>query len=819
MRQRMNPGLFVSMLIIVSAFVLGADILKTSNFIDKGDYYILNTGEKNAFLRLKDTYLILHDVHKVSLSHLKEVIGMQFGKQLDIIEDHPLHKHVMIRINDAKKSVEILSALRNADPSIFFISPVLTSDKRRGLLAVNPEIIIKITRGTDPDVAISRLKDVDLVPKEKLWYTNDQYAMKIVRPVSEVSEIFDLTRAVAKLDEIEWAEPNFLVAAQKAAFPADPPNDTYYDDQWHLNNTGQGGGVVDADIEAEAGWNYGLGSTGYVRGGTQQIVIAVFDDGVQTNHPDLDCDTVYDWDFNDDDNDPSPGSGDNHGTACAGCAAAVGNNSLGVVGSCPFGKILAVRLNSGFYTTWANAMRHCGVHADVVSCSWSMGSQISALNTAISEVVSGEAGHGYRREGKGSPVLFATGNNASGWRKFTLSGFSAGSYDFQWKFIKDRSVSSGYDTVWLDDIVFPGGTITENFDSYSSWPAGGWTTGGNADWTLVAAGSNQHTMRETGKSVRAGAIGNRKSTWVARNDLTVGAGNLTFWAWVSCEQGYDYMEVNINGSGNYFQYSPGQYGHQNELEYPASLADTIAVGATNNGAYTGYEERADFSQWGSALDVMAPGVDIYTTDRTGSSGYVSGDYMEDFGGTSAATPVAAGVVACLLSYNYELTAADVRGIIRSTCDEIGPYAYAKAGTNRNDYYGYGRLNLYEAMDQTPLLVVLTSFRAWNSGDAVILQWETATEIDNAGFHVWRAETPDGDYIRVTHYLIPAEGGATWGSIYFYEDDDVLDGRTYYYKLEDIDYSGVSTFHGPVFVSAGGHDYSPVLQRNRSLISH
>jgi hypothetical protein len=93
-----------------------------------------------------------------------------------------------------------------------------------------------------------------------------------------------------------------------------------------------------------------------------------------------------------------------------------------------------------------------------------------------------------------------------------------------------------------------------------------------------------------------------------------------------------------------------------------------------------------------------------------------------------------------------------------------------------------------------LVVNLVSFTATGFEDHVLLAWETASEIDNAGFHLWRSETEDGEYVRITNSLIPAKGSPTSGARYEYEDFDVEPGRTYYYKLEDIDTDGVSTFH-------------------------
>jgi len=103
---------------------------------------------------------------------------------------------------------------------------------------------------------------------------------------------------------------------------------------------------------------------------------------------------------------------------------------------------------------------------------------------------------------------------------------------------------------------------------------------------------------------------------------------------------------------------------------------------------------------------------------------------------------------------------------------------------------------------TGTAVELVAFTGAEAGGAVGLHWETASETDNAGFHVWRADGFDTGYSRLTTDLIPAMGTATQGAKYSFEDAAVAEGCTYFYKLEDVDTSGTSTFHGPVAVTLG-----------------
>jgi len=101
------------------------------------------------------------------------------------------------------------------------------------------------------------------------------------------------------------------------------------------------------------------------------------------------------------------------------------------------------------------------------------------------------------------------------------------------------------------------------------------------------------------------------------------------------------------------------------------------------------------------------------------------------------------------------------------------------------------------VEGAPTAIDLLSFTAQPAADRVTLTWETGTEVDNAGFNLWRSQAADGPYTKINDALIPAEGDAHSGASYTYTDTDVVKGVTYYYKLEDVDVHGVSTFHGPV----------------------
>lgn len=105
-------------------------------------------------------------------------------------------------------------------------------------------------------------------------------------------------------------------------------------------------------------------------------------------------------------------------------------------------------------------------------------------------------------------------------------------------------------------------------------------------------------------------------------------------------------------------------------------------------------------------------------------------------------------------------------------------------------------------NENPTAITLVSFTAQAKGDGVILAWETGTEIDNAGFSLYRATDAAGPYLKINDVLIPAEGDPVTGASYSYLDTAALGETIYYYQLEDIDFFGVSTIHGPVNTATG-----------------
>jgi subtilisin family serine protease len=124
---------------------------------------------------------------------------------------------------------------------------------------------------------------------------------------------------------------------------------------------------------------------------------------------------------------------------------------------------------------------------------------------------------------------------------------------------------------------------------------------------------------------------------------------------------------------------------------------TMAVSAS-----TDQDRLASYSSFGAAVDFCAPsngGVTsgIWTTDRLGSVGYSGGDYTGAFGGTSSASPLAAGTALLVLSANPNLTWQEARDILRETAIKIDPAGGNYDGNGHSVKYGYGKVNAHDAV--------------------------------------------------------------------------------------------------------------------------
>ncbi len=115
--------------------------------------------------------------------------------------------------------------------------------------------------------------------------------------------------------------------------------------------------------------------------------------------------------------------------------------------------------------------------------------------------------------------------------------------------------------------------------------------------------------------------------------------------------------------------------------------------------------------------------------------------------------------------------------------------------------GCGSQDNQVSVSASPTAVTLSKFGMLEVVPAnVTLSWDTASEVNTAGFNVYRAESVNGPYSRINGQLIPSAADKLAGGKYQYLDKSVVPGKTYYYQLEDVELGGAVKRHDPITVN-------------------
>lgn len=439
--------------------------------------------------------------------------------------------------------------------------PALFRDTTRGLLRmVYKEAVIRFRKKARVKTRQRILEHGGFRVRRRNPFVREQLVVYTDDPRRMGAGLLEMTNEWMEMEEVEFCTPNFVSEYKRfAALP------TIRKQQWHLENRARyPGQVSDEDVDARRAWRRTLGR--------RSITVAVLDDGVDVEHPNLKRNIKKspdpaeprdklgrDFFIPNDDHpehyNPRPkvfnfpfdqmAGNDIHGTPCAGVIA--GDGRRGPAGIAPRCKILPVKIfHADFMASdarVADAIRYAALHADVLSCSWGC-SVTDDIELAV------EDARTLGRGGRGAAVFFAAGNE-----------------------------------------------------------------------------------------------------------------------------------------------------HPQSVSFPASLDTAMAVAASTDQA-----ERASYSCTGPELTAAAPsdgGVrGITTTDLSNPDrGFALGSgVVEDFGGTSSATPLAAGVAALMLSVDKSLAPDEVRDVLIKTCDKIGP----ADGYDANGFspeFGFGRVNAARALEE------------------------------------------------------------------------------------------------------------------------
>jgi len=148
----------------------------------------------------------------------------------------------------------------------------------------------------------------------------------------------------------------------------------------------------------------------------------------------------------------------------------------------------------------------------------------------------------------------------------------------------------------------------------------------------------------------------------------------------------------------------------NGVLYPAKYNHVIAVGATDSS-----NSRGNFSNYGPDLDLVAPGVSIYSTMMSNSFGYKSG--------TSMATPFVAGLAALLIGLSSDFSPDEIEQAMVNSALDLG-------STGKDDFYGNGLIQVEGAISQlippSPFSKITPVNSAINETTELLFSWENST---------------------------------------------------------------------------------------------
>lgn len=270
----------------------------------------------------------------------------------------------------------------------------------------------------------------------------------------------------------DYTQPNCLRFVETAG----TPNDPLYAANWGL-----------AKMNLPAAWDMTTGCA--------SIKIAIIDDGVQLNHPDLVGNMLPGFDATNSGTNGDHVAGEEmHGTNCAGFAAAKGNNGIGATGVAYNSKIIPIRAFStspkGKVTVdqyIVSAINHAVSNkgADILSMSWGILASSIQINDAIVNALTTAAASG--RSGKGTVLIASVGND--GWPVFPpVPGNVASVLMVGTSLTNDTRWAKSNYAVSQVDVVAPGAAVTTIAGSaYLNQPAESGTSWSAAQVSGLAA--------------------------------------------------------------------------------------------------------------------------------------------------------------------------------------------------------------------------------------------------------------------------------------------------------------------------------------------
>ncbi len=330
-------------------------------------------------------------------------------------------KNIWIHIGIAAIVVTMAAVLGQLDRWKSGLRPAMSETRDLKRSPAKPTTVKLDRPDAEPEVLVRFKSHVTKSQIDRLVARNNdriEDKLELVRGLKSIDDLDNADpeavaaeyRALTEL--VEYAQPNFRIETDLPEFrevrterdaPVSGPNDPHFADQWALNNDGTSGGKKGAHIDALKAWAKTKGS--------EEIVIAVLDTGVDYTHPDLinnmwvrpdnipqysdaqlgTFNDRYGFDATSNISDPMDDNG--HGTHCAGVIGAEADNEIGIAGINWKAKIMPLKFlgRGGFGTTkdaieainYAVDRKQNGVNVRIISASWGSTQYSKALEDAI----------------------------------------------------------------------------------------------------------------------------------------------------------------------------------------------------------------------------------------------------------------------------------------------------------------------------------------------------------------------------------------------------------------------------------------------------
>ena len=292
------------------------------------------------------------------------------------------------------------------------------------------------------------------------------------------------------------------------------------------------------------------------------------------------------------------------------------------------------------------------------------------------------------------------------------------------------------------------------------------------NWT-VAADSSAHV-----RVTRTGSTGSNYLVW-----------NGSQWANAATFANNPLVSIDSNGNWSGWIY----------IKINGATTTTFTAKARTVGETQTIEEGSPNSMTYLDMSSSGNGAWVYATAASATAGKavlafdgsnnIIGTYAIEDNGVDEGYSSTAGYFKIAVAANTSIAKLQVRNSDNSVFNTqtSSTWSSGDAGTDTD----------LDAQQDVTLPVELNHFSATAGDKLVALRWITESEVDNQGFNIYRSRFENRDYQQITSELIPGAGNSAYRNEYEYVDKGLTNGVTYWYKLEDVDYDGLKTEHGPV----------------------